>query len=108
MKTVPLLSLAAFLSLAAVPVLAQTAPAANPLRPAAPAAVPKAAPAAPETPAASAPKAAPSAGLLASRERQKACGAEWKQKRAAGQIPAGQKWPQFWSACNTRMKAAGQ
>jgi hypothetical protein len=36
------------------------------------------------------------------RERQKKCGAEWK---AAGKIEKRMKWPQFWSACNKRLKA---
>lgn len=50
-------------------------------------------------------KKAPSAGQLAARERQKKCGAEWKAAKAAGKIEKGQKWPQFWSACNKRLKA---
>jgi hypothetical protein len=48
----------------------------------------------------------PSAGQLAVRERMKRCGAEWRQAKAAGGVPAGQKWPQYWSACNTRLKGA--
>ena len=51
-------------------------------------------------------KKEPSAGMLAMRERQKKCGAEWKEAKAAGKIEKGQKWPQFWSACNKRQKAA--
>ena len=39
--------------------------------------------------------------------RERACGAEWKAEKAAGKIPAGQKWPQYWSACNKRKKAEG-
>ncbi len=50
-------------------------------------------------------KAAPAHdGQKAARTRQKQCGAEWKKLKAAGQVPAGQKWPQFWSACNARLK----
>ena len=49
---------------------------------------------------------APSAGVAATRERQKKCGAEWKAAKAAGTIEKGQKWPQYWSACNKRLKAA--
>ena len=52
------------------------------------------------------PKKPPSAGLLAARERQKKCGAEWKEAKAAGKIEKGMKWPKFWSACNKRLKAA--
>ena len=50
---------------------------------------------------------APSAGQTAMRERQKKCAAEWKEAKAAGKIEKGQKWPQFWSACNKRLKGAG-
>ena len=40
---------------------------------------------------------------MAARERQKKCGAEWKEAKAAGKT-AGMKWPQYWSQCNTRLK----
>lgn len=53
------------------------------------------------------PKKPPSAGQLAARERQKKCGAEWKAAKAAGKVEKGMKWPQFWSACNKRLKAGG-
>jgi hypothetical protein len=46
-----------------------------------------------------------SAAQTALRDRQKACGAEWKTVKASGKAEAGMKWPKFWSACNTRMKA---
>jgi hypothetical protein len=49
-------------------------------------------------------KSQPSAGQLAMRERQKKCGAEWKEAKAAGKIEKGMKWPQYWSACNKRLK----
>ena len=39
--------------------------------------------------------------------RERACGAEWKAEKAAGKIPVGMKWPQYWSACNKRKKAEG-
>ncbi len=52
-------------------------------------------------------KKPPSAGLLAMRERQKKCGAEWKEAKAAGKIEKGMKWPKYWSACNKRLKGAG-
>jgi hypothetical protein len=51
-------------------------------------------------------KKEPSPGMLAARERQKKCGAEWKEAKAAGKIEKGMKWPQYWSACNKRLKGA--
>jgi hypothetical protein len=50
-------------------------------------------------------KREPSARMLASRERQKKCAAEWDEAKAAGKIEKGMKWPQFWSACSKRLKA---
>ncbi len=52
------------------------------------------------------PKKAPSAGQAAMRERQKKCGAEWKEAKAAGKIEKGTTWPKYWSACNKRLKSA--
>ncbi len=67
-----------------------------------------AAPAAPApTPAAAPAKPAPSGGRQAMIARERACGADWKADKAAGKIPAGMKWPQYWSECNKRKKAAG-
>ena len=43
----------------------------------------------------------------AMRARQKKCGAEWKAAKAAGKVEKGMKWPQYWSACNKRLKAGG-
>ncbi len=51
-------------------------------------------------------KKEPSAGQLATRERQKKCGAEWKEAKAANKIEKGTTWPKFWSACNKRLKSA--
>ena len=45
----------------------------------------------------------PSVGQMAARERQRKCGAEWKEAKAANRT-AGVKWPQFWSRCNARLK----
>ncbi len=56
---------------------------------------------------ATAEKRAPSAGLMATRERQKKCGAEWKEAKAAGKVEKGMKWSKYWSACNKRLKEAG-
>ena len=58
-------------------------------------------------PAAATAKKPVPAGLAAARERQKKCGAEWKEAKAAGKVEKGMKWPQFWSACNKRLKGAG-
>jgi hypothetical protein len=58
-------------------------------------------------PPAAEPAAKPSGGRAAMVARLRACGAEWKTAKAAGNVPAGQKWPQFWSACNKRKKAEG-
>lgn len=55
---------------------------------------------------AAAEKRQPSAAQLALRERQKKCGAEWKEAKSAGKVEAGMKWPQYWSACNKRLKGA--
>jgi len=83
-------------------------PAAAPAAPAKPAATP----AAPAKPAEAAKPATeekqPTPGQLAARERIKKCGAEWTAAKEAGKIKAGQKWPQYWSECNKRLKAAGQ
>ena len=48
-----------------------------------------------------------SPGRQAMIARERACGAEWKADKAAGKIPAGQKWPQYWSECDKRKKAQG-
>ena len=78
-----------------------------------------------ETPKAEAPKAEPpkvetkteapktatpakpkSEGQAALHARQKACGAEWKAKKAElKKTDPAIKWPKFWSECNTRLKA---
>ena len=38
-------------------------------------------------------------------DRRKKCSEEWQAAKAAGKT-ANQKWPQFYSACNTRLKGA--
>ncbi len=53
------------------------------------------------------PSAAGKTGRQAMVARERACGAEWKADKAAGRIPAGQKWPQYWSECDKRKKAQG-
>ena len=47
-----------------------------------------------------------SAATAAMRERQKKCGAEWKEAKAAGKVEKGTTWPKYWSACNKRLKEA--
>lgn len=49
-------------------------------------------------------KRAPSAAQIALRERLRKCGAEWREVKAAGKVETGMKWPQYWSACNKRLK----
>ena len=46
----------------------------------------------------------PSAAQTAMYARERQCGVQWKSDKAAGKVPAGQTWPQYWSACNKRMK----
>jgi len=45
----------------------------------------------------------PTVGQMAARDRQKKCGAEWKEAKASGKT-GGLKWPQYWSKCNARLK----
>jgi hypothetical protein len=40
---------------------------------------------------------------MSGAERRKKCSEEWQAAKAAGKT-ADQKWPQFYSACNTRLK----
>ena len=42
-------------------------------------------------------------GQIAFRQRIHECGAEWQRDKAANRL-GNQKWPQYWSACNTRLK----
>jgi hypothetical protein len=49
----------------------------------------------------------PKDGRQAEYARERACGQDWKADKTAGKIPAGMKWPQYWSDCNKRKKAAG-
>jgi len=45
------------------------------------------------------------AGQLAMDKRIKECGSEWKKAKADG-TTNGLKWPQFWSQCDKKLKAA--
>jgi hypothetical protein len=62
---------------------------------------------APTTAAPAAKPATGSPGRQAFLARERACGAEWKADKAAGKIPAGQKWPQYWHLCDARKKTQG-
>ena len=95
---------------AAAPAVAAKPMAAKPAAPVAAASAMAAKPAAAKPARAAAAKPAPrapgtfTAGQTAAHDRQRACGQQWTAAKAAGKIPAGMKWPQYWSQCNTRMK----
>lgn len=83
--------------------MAKPAAVVTPARPAAPApAVKPAKVVAPAKPAAA--SGQPSAAQAAMYARERQCGAQWRADSAAKKVPAGQTWPQYWSACNKRMK----
>lgn len=46
----------------------------------------------------------PSVGQSAARQRQKACGAEWRALSVADKAAKGPKWPQYFSKCVKRLK----
>lgn len=50
------------------------------------------------------PRREPTPAMRAARERQKECAKTWRAEKSAGKT-GGQKWPQYWSACNKRLKA---
>ena len=55
------------------------------------------------------PAASPAAGRTAMLARQRQCGAEWRSNKATLVVQTpGLKWPQYWSQCNKRLKAASQ
>jgi hypothetical protein len=62
------------------------------------------APAAKQVAAVRRPAGQPSAAQQAMYARERKCGQMWKADNAAHRIPAGQKWPQYWSTCNKRIK----
>lgn len=47
------------------------------------------------------------AGEIAFRQRIHQCSVEWQSEKQAGTLPSGAKWPQFWSQCNSNLKAQG-
>jgi hypothetical protein len=101
-----LFSVAALLALSTSAALAQSPPPTNPLRRTAPSTAAASAPDSEAAPTGRRSKAAKQAASGDYKERQKRCGGEWRGAKAAN-TTNGQKWPQFFSACNTRLKAAG-
>lgn len=99
-KTILSAAMAAALIAAPLPMLVHSAAAqtATPAPAAAPAAIPATKKDAGKT----------SPAVAAMRERQKKCGAEWKEAKAAGKVEKGTTWPKYWSACNKRLKAASK
>jgi hypothetical protein len=85
----------------------QTAPAPAPTPTVAPKPAP--APAPTQTTTAAPPTTMPPAtgGTAGQHSRIKQCGAEWRANKATLQPQYGS-WPKYWSACDKRMKAAGQ
>jgi hypothetical protein len=61
----------------------------------------------PAAPTAAKTKKPQSASQVALRERQRKCGAEWKVAKSASKVEKGMNWPQYWSACNKRLKSGG-
>ena len=49
-------------------------------------------------------KAKAKEGRKAAHDRQKQCGTEWKDLRAAGKAAPTMTWPKFYSECNKRLK----
>ncbi len=97
----------AFAAVIAGGLIAAPLPALSQSPPAAPAPAAPAEPAKADTKTGTKAKKEPSAAVAAMRARQTKCAAEWKETKAAGKVEKGQKWPQFWSACNKRLKTAG-
>jgi hypothetical protein len=46
----------------------------------------------------------PSVNQLALLERQRKCGAEWREMKAGSKVADGMRWPSFWSQCNARLR----
>ena len=47
---------------------------------------------------------APSAAQTAARARMSQCSKQYQADKAAKKLPAGQTWPKYYSACNTKLK----
>jgi hypothetical protein len=72
--------------------------------PTSPASAPASTPA--PAPASTKPPKTGSPGRDAMIARERACGKEWKEAKAAGKT-TGIKWPQYWHECDQRKKASG-
>ena len=48
-----------------------------------------------------------SASQVKFRARIHQCSLNWRADKASNKLPAGSKWPQYWSACNTQLKSQG-
>jgi len=46
----------------------------------------------------------PSPAQKAMYDRERQCGKMWQADKAAHKTSAGETWPQYWSACNKRLK----
>lgn len=46
-------------------------------------------------------------GRQAMIARERACGKQWREEKAAGKIEKGQTWPKYWSECDKVMKEKG-
>ena len=55
---------------------------------------------------ASAPATQPSAAQTGARTRIGQCAAQYHADKDAGKLPAGQRWPQYYSACSARLKGS--
>lgn len=93
----------AFAWLGAAPGFAQGATGPSAVAPASPSAADASPRSRRSSPRAARPAKEPSVGQMAARERQRKCGAEWKEAKAANKT-GGLKWPQYWSRCNARLK----
>lgn len=45
---------------------------------------------------------------IAMHKRIRECATTWNADKAAHKIKAGETWPKYWSACNAKLKKAGQ
>lgn len=58
----------------------------------------------PKADAATAPAGQPSAAQTGARTRIGQCAAQYHLDKDAGKLPAGQRWPQYYSACSKRLE----
>lgn len=58
----------------------------------------------PKADASATPAGQPSAAQTGARTRIGQCAAQYHADKDAGKLPAGQRWPQYYSACSARLK----